>query len=80
MQMGFLHRSKTGIPRAMACRPVRLTSVRRLWPPVSSRLEQPSVVGFLWLITGCVCEIVGLTVCRGATHLTLLGSCQISAS
>ena len=23
MQMGFLHRSKTGIPRAMACRPVR---------------------------------------------------------
>ena len=47
---------------------------------VASRLEQPSVVGLLWLNTGCVYEIVGLTVCRGATNLTLRGSCQIGAS
>ena len=59
---------------------LRLAAKARDVLAVASRLEQPSVVGLLWLITGCVYEIVGLTVCRGATHLTLLGSCQIGAS
>jgi hypothetical protein len=59
---------------------LRLAAKARDVLAVASRLEQPSVVGFPWLITGCVCEIVGLSVCPGATHLTLLGSCQIGAS